>query len=143
MEVGVNPLGEIDEILDEPSHDAEKEKVIMVIFSTTTIDVFVVHPKDKQGTLTDYQKRVWTLSEEKTISENREELNKTFGKDFEKFIEYVITSEKLLTVGDVVRVKGLSYPTAKKRVIEYTKRREKVKKALKKLGQTFNLFNGL
>lgn len=58
MEVGVNPLGEIDEILDEPSHDAEKEKVIMVIFSTTTIDVFVVHPKDKQGTLTDYQKRV-------------------------------------------------------------------------------------
>jgi hypothetical protein len=43
----------------------------------------------------------------------------------------------------VVRVTGLSYPTAKKRVIEYTKRREKVKKALKKLGQTFNLFNGL
>lgn len=132
IEVVDNPMAEIDDILSEPAYDANKMKVVMVVFGTTTIDVYIVHPQDKQGSLEAYRDKVWMLSEEETLEKNREGLIETYGKNFPRFLELVLESTEQLKAGKVSRVIGVSFPTAQKMITDHQKRVESVKRRIKK-----------
>ncbi|MGA2315921.1 MAG: hypothetical protein ABSG71_06025 [Thermodesulfobacteriota bacterium] len=133
FDVGVNPMAEIDDILSEPFNDPDRAKCVMVICGTSTIDVYMIHPANKEGTLDDYKRRVWELTKEKTLESNREGLVKTFGKGFDDLLEMTFENEgKIPTPGELARSCNISFPTAQKRIENYKKQVKKVGKSLKK-----------
>lgn len=134
IEVEDNPMEDFEDILDEPSFDGEKKKVIMVKYGSTSIDVRVIHPLTKDGPLESYREMVFELSEKETLDKNREELNKKFGKGFDHFLEVILEGGgKIPTAGELSRKIAVSFPTAQRMIEDYLKEYERIKRKFKKI----------